>query len=185
MTTPKSWRISADNPPDLMTKFGTLGISVPDRTQPKDQFAEEVYCLRRYLFPLANAGFLEFSLGVVKQDPPDFMFAWHDARNTVSRSHQGDEARIDAAAIREVSRPVLVIPAGDCRAASFVLARVSRHIRDAEGSALFCVAAEYDDGLQALIDGDCAQDIQYLRASDSALQQSPDSEFFMSPEETR
>jgi hypothetical protein len=62
-----------------------------------------------------------------------------------------------------------------------------RHIRDAERSALFCVAAEdeYDDGLQALIDGDCAQGIQYLRASDSALQQSPDSEFFMSPEETR
>jgi hypothetical protein len=47
------------------------------------------------------------------------------------------------------------------------------------------VAAEddYDDGLQALIDG--TQGIQYLRASDSALQQSPDSEFFMSPEETR
>jgi hypothetical protein len=48
----------------------------------------------------------------------------------------------DAAAIREVSRPVLVIPAGDCRAASFVLARVSRHIRDAERSALFSAAAE-------------------------------------------
>jgi hypothetical protein len=35
------------------------------------------------------------------------------------------------------------------------------------------------------IDGDCVQGIQYLRASDSTLQQSPDSEFFMSPEETR
>lgn len=65
-----------------MTKFGTLGISVPGRSQPKDQFAEEVYCLRRYLFPLANAGLLEFPLGVVKQDPPDFMFAWRDGRNT-------------------------------------------------------------------------------------------------------
>jgi hypothetical protein len=54
-------------------------------------------------------------------------------------------------------------------------------------SDLSCVAAEdeYDDGPQTLIDGDCAQGIQYLRASDSALQQSPASEFFMSPEETR
>jgi hypothetical protein len=38
--------------------------------------------LRRYLFPLANAGLLEFPLAVVKQDPPDFMFAWRDGRNT-------------------------------------------------------------------------------------------------------
>jgi hypothetical protein len=93
----------------------------------------------------------------------------------------------DAAAIREDSRPVLVIPAGDCRTASFVLARVSRHLRDAERSALFSAAAEdeYDDGLQALIDGNCAQGIEYLRASDSALQQSPDFEFFRSPAETR
>jgi hypothetical protein len=92
-----------------------------------------------------------------------------------------------AAAIREDSRPVLVIPAGDCRTASFVLARVSRHIRDAERSALFSAAAEdeYDDGLQALIDGNCAQGIEYLRASDSALQQSPDFEFFRSSAETR
>jgi hypothetical protein len=93
----------------------------------------------------------------------------------------------DAAAIREDSRPVLVIPAGNCRTASFVLARVSRHLRDAERSSLFSAPAEdeYDDGLQALIDGNCAQGIEYLRASDSALQQCPDSEFFMLPEKPR
>ena len=56
----------------------------------------------------------------------------------------------DAAAIREDSRPVLVIPAGDCGTAALLLARVSRHIRQAERSALFSTAAEdeYDDGLQ-------------------------------------
>ena len=32
------------------------------------------------------------------------------------------------------------------------------------------IPGQCDDGLQALIDGDCAQGIQYLRASDSALQ---------------
>jgi hypothetical protein len=82
---------------------------------------------------------------------------------------------------------VLVIPPRDCRTASFVLARVTRHIRDAERSAVYSAAAEdeYDDGLQALIDGNCAEGIEHLRTSDRVLQQSPNSEFFMSSEETR
>lgn len=96
-------------------------------------------------------------------------------------------AKTDAAAIREDPRPVLEIPAGDCRTASFVLARVSRHIRDAERSALFSAAAEdeYDDGLQALIDGNCTDGIEHLRICDKALQQTPISEFFGSTDGVR
>jgi hypothetical protein len=93
----------------------------------------------------------------------------------------------DAAAIREDSRPVLVIPAGDCRTAAFLLARVSRHLREAERSALFSAAAEdeYEDGLQALIDGNCTDGIEHLRICDKALQQTPISEFFGSTDGVR
>ena len=93
----------------------------------------------------------------------------------------------DAAAIREDSRPVLVIPAGDCGTAAFVLARVSRHIRQAERGALFSTAAEdeYDDGLQALINGNCTGGIEHLRICDKALQQTPISEFFGSTDGVR
>jgi hypothetical protein len=78
---------------------------------------------------------------------------------------------------------VLVIPAGDCGSASFVLAKVTRHIRDAERSASFSPEAEdeYDDGVQALIEGDCRDGIQHLRTSDKALLNSPGSQFFTSP----
>jgi len=96
MTGAKSWRIAAENTADLMGKFETLGITIPDRMRPKDQFAEEVYCLRRYLFPVANAGLLEFPLRVIKRDPPDFVFAWRDGRNTglevTKATSQGFEA---------------------------------------------------------------------------------------------
>jgi hypothetical protein len=82
---------------------------------------------------------------------------------------------------RSNSRTVLVIPGRDCQIASFVLAKVTRHIRDAERSALYSAAAEdeYDDGLQAVIEGNCAKGIEHLRTSDRALQQNPTSEFFM------
>jgi hypothetical protein len=57
--------------------------------------------------------------------------------------------------------PVLTIPAGDCRDAAFVLAKVTRHIRDAERSALYIAEAEdeYDDALQDLIQGNSRQEL--------------------------
>jgi hypothetical protein len=116
------------------------------------------------------------------------LIGWVAAPVCFGGSDTGDFAEIgDAAAIRRDSRTVLVIPPGDCRTASFVLARVTRQIRDAERSALYSAAAEdeYDDGLQALIDGNCAEGIEHLRTSDRALRECPNSEFFRSPEETR
>jgi hypothetical protein len=104
---------------------------------------------------------------------------------------RGDSAEFaetsETGVIRRSSRTVLVIPDSDCQAASLILARVTRHIRDAERTALYSAAAEdeFDDGLQALIDGDCAEGIEHLRSSDKALQQSPNSELFMPPEDTR
>lgn len=46
--------------------------------------------------------------------------------------------------------------------------------RDAERSALYSAAAEdeFDDGLQDLIDGNCAEGIEHLRTSGKASQQS-------------
>lgn len=69
--------------------------------------------------------------------------------------------------------PVLTIPVGDCRDAAFVLARVTRHIRDAERSALYIAQAEdeYDDALEDLIQGNCATGIEHLRTADSIVLQ--------------
>jgi hypothetical protein len=72
----RSWAIAAGSVAELAASFGTLGVSVPLRTEKKDQFAEEVYCLRRYLFPLAHNGLLEFPITVSKQETPDFILAW-------------------------------------------------------------------------------------------------------------
>lgn len=68
-----------------------------------------------------------------------------------------------------------------------MLASATCHIRDAERSALYSAAAEdeYDAGLQALMDGACAEGIAHPRKSDMALRQAPDSEFFMQPGDTR
>src|SRR5262252_6744286 len=68
-----SWRMTARNVAELSAGFSGLGISVPPRTERKDQFAEEVRCLRRYLFPLADKGLFEFPIEVVKHEPPDFI----------------------------------------------------------------------------------------------------------------
>jgi hypothetical protein len=68
----KAWQISAQDRTGLFSEFGEYGISVPDRTQPKDPFAEELYCLRRFLFPLAESGRLEFPITVTKGESPDF-----------------------------------------------------------------------------------------------------------------
>jgi hypothetical protein len=68
-----SWRMTARNVAELSAGFGGLGINVPPRTERKDQFAEELRCLRRYLFPLADKGLLEFPIEVVKHEPPDFI----------------------------------------------------------------------------------------------------------------
>jgi hypothetical protein len=54
------WAITAGSVAELVPNFGAFGVSVSARTERKDQFAEEVYCLRRYLFPLAHSGLLEF-----------------------------------------------------------------------------------------------------------------------------
>jgi hypothetical protein len=47
-----SWRITAHDEGELFSQFGAFGIRVSGRTEPKDQFAEEMYCLRRFLFHL-------------------------------------------------------------------------------------------------------------------------------------
>jgi hypothetical protein len=73
-----SWQITAQNATELTANFGGLGISVPERTKQKDQFAEEIYCLRRYLFALANKGLLEFPIELVKGETPDFIFTWRE-----------------------------------------------------------------------------------------------------------
>jgi hypothetical protein len=70
-----NWRIAARNPVDLISQFGSLGIRVPARTEPKDQLAEEMYCIRRYLFSLADNGLLPFPLTVIKQETPDFILS--------------------------------------------------------------------------------------------------------------
>lgn len=71
-----SWRISARDKTELFSQFGSLGIRVPGRTEPKDQFAEEIYCLRRYLFPLADGGLLRFPITAAKTETPDFLLNW-------------------------------------------------------------------------------------------------------------
>src|SRR5262245_49579922 len=83
--------------------------------------------------------------------------------------------------------PALTIPRRDCGNAALVLARVTLHIRDAERSALYIADAEdqYDDTLQALIEGDCPAGIEHLRISGSDLLQQPNSEMFGSPLDTR
>jgi len=79
------------------------------------------------------------------------------------------------------ARDVLVVPGKDCREASFVLAKVTRHIRDAERSAWFSPEAEdeYDEALQAIIGARCAEGIEELRAADRSIRQSPSADFFI------
>jgi hypothetical protein len=80
-SSPKApWRISARDKFELFSQFGSLRIRVPDRTQPRDQFAEEMYCLRRYLFPLADNGLLKFPLTAAKSETPDFILEWPQER---------------------------------------------------------------------------------------------------------
>jgi hypothetical protein len=67
------WQITARDPADLFSQFGSFGISVPGRTEPKDQFAEEMYCLRRYLYPLVDSGLVRFPFTVAKSETPDFI----------------------------------------------------------------------------------------------------------------
>jgi hypothetical protein len=70
----QSWRLTAGSAAELAANFGAFGITVPTRIEKKDQFAEEAYCLRRYLFPLAHSGLLEFPIEIVKHETPDFVF---------------------------------------------------------------------------------------------------------------
>jgi hypothetical protein len=67
------WRLFAHDPADLFSKFSKLGLRIPGRSEPKNQFAEEMYCIRRYLFPLAHKSLLQFPLQVTKSEAPDFM----------------------------------------------------------------------------------------------------------------
>src|SRR5260370_41591652 len=66
------WQITARDPAELFSQFGLLGIRTPGRTGPKDQFAEEIYCLRPYLFPLADSGFLQVPPTPPKCENPPF-----------------------------------------------------------------------------------------------------------------
>jgi hypothetical protein len=85
MATPTKsvWQITAGDPVELFAQFGAVGIRVPARTEPKDQFAEEMYCLRRYLFPLAHNGLLRFPLTAVKSETPDFILNWPQDTMTI------------------------------------------------------------------------------------------------------
>ena len=96
------WRISARDKAELLSQFGSLGIRVPDRTKPKNQFAEEMYCLRRYLFPLADAGLLMFPLTAAKSETPDFILEWPQQRTiglevtkATRREFEADLTRLD------------------------------------------------------------------------------------------
>jgi hypothetical protein len=96
------WRISARDKTELLSQFGSLGIRVPDRTEPKNQFAEEMYCLRRYLFPLADAGLLMFPLTAAKSETPDFILEWPQERTiglevtkATRREFEADLTRLD------------------------------------------------------------------------------------------
>jgi hypothetical protein len=79
-------------------------------------------------------------------------------------------------------REVLIIPAQDCGHASLILARVTRHLRDAEQSASYNPEAEdeYDDALQAITETKCAEGIKDLHAADKALRDSPTYDSFSS-----
>lgn len=97
------WQITVRDPADLISQFGLLGIRVPGRTQPKDQFAEEkIYCLRRYLFPLADNGLLTFPLTAAKSETPDFILEWPQEATTglevtkaTRREFEADLTRLD------------------------------------------------------------------------------------------
>jgi hypothetical protein len=102
------------------------------------------------------------------------IFGWISTPVCFGGSEAAESAETaEVPAIHTPSKAVLVIPGKDCQTASFVLATVTRHIRDAERSALYSSAAEdeYDDGIQALIERDCLEGIEHLRACDRALQQ--------------
>jgi hypothetical protein len=96
------WRISARDKLELFSQFGSLGIRVPDRTEPKDQFAEEIYCLRRYLFPLAHNALLKFPVTAAKSETPDFILEWPQQRTiglevtkATRREFEADLTRLD------------------------------------------------------------------------------------------
>ena len=96
------WRISARDKAELLSQFGSLGMRVPDRTEPKNQFAEEMYYLRRYLFPLADAGLLMFPLTAAKSETPDFIVEWPQERTiglevtkTTRQEFEADLTRLD------------------------------------------------------------------------------------------
>jgi hypothetical protein len=102
-----------------------------------------------------------------------------------ARAAEPGEAESAAADAPHPARPrnVLVIPTEDCRDASLVLARVTRHIRNAERSARFSPEAEddYDNGLQAIIETRCAEGIADLRAADRSLRASSEAQFSLPP----
>jgi hypothetical protein len=91
-----NWQITAQNATELTANFGGLGISVPERTKQKDQFAEEIYCLRRYLFPLANRGLLDFPIELVKRETPDFVFSWRSGNSVGLEVTKATRAEFEA-----------------------------------------------------------------------------------------
>jgi hypothetical protein len=143
------WRISACDKFELFSQFGSLGIRVPDRTQPKDQFAEEMYCLRRYLFPLAHDGLLKFPLTVAKSETPDFILEWPHERTiglevtkATREEFEADLTRLDrkqttkhyssdpAAGAMELSATGWAGNAPEAEWAEYVLATIADKLKD-------------------------------------------------------
>jgi hypothetical protein len=76
------WSVQARDKGELLQRFEAVGIAVPPRTSGKNQDAEEMYCLRRYLLPLAEEGFLRYPLSIAKGERPDFDITWPDGSVT-------------------------------------------------------------------------------------------------------
>src|SRR6266446_6690546 len=71
------WNLSAYDKAELFCRFGSDGIKGQPRN-PKNQDAEEIHCLRRYLLPLAEEGLLRYPISICKSESPDFALTWPD-----------------------------------------------------------------------------------------------------------
>jgi hypothetical protein len=72
------WKIVAHDKEDLFREFGSLGVRVPPRDEPKDQMAEEFFCMRRCLFASAEQGLLAYPFSARKGESPDFLISEAD-----------------------------------------------------------------------------------------------------------
>lgn len=118
------WQITVRDPAELFSQFGLLGIRVPGRTEPKDQFAEEIYCLRRYLFPLADSGLLRFPFTATKSETPDFILKWPQGKTigleVTKATRQEFEADLTRFDRKQETKAYPSDPAADTMELSFV-----------------------------------------------------------------